>query len=198
MYYVRSASELTYKNGVYADTDCKFFVTDFDDLTTEVISFKDIRKVYESVPDKFINFRAAESVCITNLLYFGVSVRDNIVVSDTKGCTLNGVHYYLHSDSMDSVIVSRDKVFNCPMSRFTLRGWHNCIFTVPKFVCLLGHHDKSKSRILTLFNKDCEYIMTYIVRMGKSQDVEFIPLDNEKMGIRLRLTGTLKYFIPYL
>ena len=65
MYYVRSASELTYQNGFYADTDCKFFVTDFDDLTTEVISFKDIRKVYELVPDKFINFRAAESVCIT-------------------------------------------------------------------------------------------------------------------------------------
>lgn len=198
MYYVRSTSELTYREGVFVDTRGRYIVTDFDDLTTEIVSYDTVKEVYKKSPDKFINFSVVKDLCSINFLWNDVMVRDNIFISNVHGFVINGVSYYLHPDDGNLVVVSRDKVFSCPMSRFAMRGWSNSIFTLGSFICLLGYHERSKSRILTLLNKNWEYIMTYVVRLGELQGAEFIPLDNEQMDVRFRLANFLSKFIPYL
>lgn len=198
MYWVRSASELTYRDGVRMDTRDKYIVTDFDDLTTEIVSYDIIKEVYKKSPDKFVNLSVVDDLFSINYIWNDIVVGDNISMSNCHGGLINGVHYYLHPDDGNLIVVSKDKIFRCPMSRFNLLGWANTIFTLGNFVCIMGYHKGSKTRILTLFNKKWKYIMTYAIRLRELQEAEFIPLDNEKMDIRLRLSGTLKYFMPYL
>lgn len=198
MYYVRSASELTYRDGVRMDINGKYIVTDFDDLTTEIVSYDTIKEVYKQSPDRFVNLSVVNDLFSINYIWNDIVVGDNISMSNSHGSLINGVRYYLHPDSNKLIEVSKDKIFSCPMSRFNLLGWANTIFTLGNFACIMGYHVGSKTRILTLFNKKWEYIMTYAIRLKELKEAVFISLDNKQMDVRLRLTSMLQYFTPYL